>query len=321
MISFKLAMQNEKIAIIALVVIIVGVLSVYLIATSEGDIFNNLFNGTDGEISDADIILGDCVDVHYTGSFKINGTVFDTSHKNVAEANGIYDANRSYEPLKIFINPNGNLTTPEGYTNYSSSMIQGFLNGLIGMEEGEIKTVTIPPEEAYGIWNETLSAEMGMDSYPLDSTMDLVIDENKSMFLSFFTEVNITVNNTFDYGSLALGVNNTLNAIILNVTSTNLTYKLLPENGTTFTQDIFNWDITFIVTNNTSFTIHTDTKIGHTFSFNSMYGAMHFKVIDLNETSAKFAVNMGAPSMKFVGQTLVFQLEAVKVYKTSQEES
>ena len=125
-------------------------------------------------------------------------------------------------------------------------MIQGFHNGLIGMEEGENRIVTIPPEEAYGIWNETLAEEMGMGSYPLDSVLDVIVDQNKSMFLSFFTNINLTVNNTFDYGAIALGINNTLNATITDITSTNLTYKLLPENGTTFTQPYFNWNITII---------------------------------------------------------------------------
>ena len=41
-------MQSEKIAVIALVVIVVGALSVYLVATYGEDIFDNLF-GENGE--------------------------------------------------------------------------------------------------------------------------------------------------------------------------------------------------------------------------------------------------------------------------------
>ena len=214
-----------------------------------------------------------------------------------------------------------NLTPPDGYENYSSSMIQGFLKGLIGMDDGENKTVTIPPEQAYGIWNETMAEEMGMGNYPLDSVVDIITDENKSMFSMYFPDVNLTINNTFDYGATAIGVNDTLNATITNITDTNVTFKLLPENGTTFTQPILNWNVTFLVENETSFTIHVDTEIGHVFGITSYYESIHFKVVDLNETHAKLAMNMGAPEVKFIGQTLVFELEVVNIYKTSQEES
>jgi hypothetical protein len=44
---------------------------------------------------------------------------------------------------------------------------------------------------------------------------------------------------------------------------------------------------------------------------------MHFKVISVNETHARIAMNIDAPEVRFIGATLVFELEAVKVYKTS----
>ena len=303
MISFKPAMQYEKLAIIALVIIIVAALTAFLVTSTDIDIFDNLFNGEDNnKPTETGLAIGDCADVDYTGSFKINGTIFDTSRINIAQENNLYDMNRTYEPLNIFLNPNGNLSVPEGYENYSSSMIQGFLEGLIGMEEGEIKTVSIPPEKAYGIWNESLASEMGMGSYPLDSPMEYIVDYNISEFSTFFSDVNITLNNTFDYGSLALGVNDTLTAIITDVTKTNLTFELIFEDGVTFTQPYFNWNLTFVANNETHFSIQTQTEIGHIFSFESFYGSIHFKVVDLNETSAKFAVNMQAPNVNFIGK-------------------
>jgi peptidylprolyl isomerase len=64
---------------------------------------------------------GKTVKVHYTGQFT-DGTVFDSS--------------REREPLKI--------TVGEG------KLIPGFEETLIGMSIGEVTTVTIPPEKAYG---------------------------------------------------------------------------------------------------------------------------------------------------------------------------
>ena len=64
---------------------------------------------------------GDTVLVHYTGTLD-DGTMFDSS--------------RDGDPLEAVIGEN--------------MLIQGFENALLGMEEGETKTVTIQPDEAYG---------------------------------------------------------------------------------------------------------------------------------------------------------------------------
>jgi hypothetical protein len=313
MTSFSTDMQNEKIVAIALVAVIVGALSVYLVTTYYPDIIENLFGEKKGEEV---IALGDCVDVNYVGKFA-NGTIFATSYEDVAVENGIYDENDTYEPLKIFIDPERSNPSPDGYENYTSypfAMIAGFIGDLVGMKEGENKSVTISSEDAYGNWNATMAEEMGMGTYPLESVIDCIEDQNKSTFSMYFPDVSLTINNTFDYGAVFLGINDTLNATITNITDTNVTYNLLPENGTTFIRPILNWNETFIVENDTAFTMRTDVKINHTFS---IYGVYHFKVIDVNETSAKLTMNAGAPDIKFIGQTLVFELEVVNIYKTS----
>ncbi|MDH7507037.1 MAG: FKBP-type peptidyl-prolyl cis-trans isomerase, partial [Candidatus Thermoplasmatota archaeon] len=94
--------------------------------------------------------IGDCVDVYYVGRFT-NGTVFDTNIEEIAKASGIFNESKQYVIANVFVDPDFELYPPEGYDeNYSSEFIKGFLNGLIGMEEGEKKNITIPPEEAYG---------------------------------------------------------------------------------------------------------------------------------------------------------------------------
>jgi len=75
----------------------------------------------------ATVKTGDAVQVHYTGTFA-NGTVFDSSS--------------GQEPL--------------GFTVGSGRMIPGFDAGVVGMREGETKTIHIPADQAYGPHREDL---------------------------------------------------------------------------------------------------------------------------------------------------------------------
>ena len=81
--------------------------------------------GTRGDTSTKEIPMpaknGDTVLVHYTGTLA-DGTVFDSS--------------RDGDPLESVLG--------------QQMLIPGFENALLGMKEGDRKTVTIPPEDAYG---------------------------------------------------------------------------------------------------------------------------------------------------------------------------
>jgi FKBP-type peptidyl-prolyl cis-trans isomerase 2 len=81
---------------------------------------------------------GDVVEVDYTGRFQ-NGTLFDTSSKDIAVKAGIYNAMRYYQPIVFTIGLN--------------EVIPGVEEAVVGMKTGENKTVTIPPEKAYGYWD------------------------------------------------------------------------------------------------------------------------------------------------------------------------
>lgn len=82
---------------------------------------------------------GDNVSVHYTGKLE-DGSVFDTS---LAEGR---------EPLTV--------TLGQG------QLIPGFENGLIDMTTGEMKTIEIEPENAYGDINPQLMSEIPLSQVP-----------------------------------------------------------------------------------------------------------------------------------------------------------
>ena len=80
---------------------------------------------------------GDTVKVHYTGTLE-DGSVFDTS--------------RDRESLEFILG--------------SGSMIVGFDRAVNGMQVGEIKTVTIPADEAYGPHRDELVLIIERDRLP-----------------------------------------------------------------------------------------------------------------------------------------------------------
>ena len=91
---------------------------------------------------------GDYVTVDYIGKLE-DGTIFDTSIQDAATKGGVYNQNRAYEPL--------------GFTVGERQMIPGFDSGVVGMSVGEEKTLTLPPEEAYGVYREELVQTISLE--------------------------------------------------------------------------------------------------------------------------------------------------------------
>lgn len=83
---------------------------------------------------------GDTVKVHYTGTLS-DGTVFDSSENR--------------DPLE--------------FTVGGGQMISGFDKAVRGMKEGEEKTVTLAPSEAYGEYDESLVREIPKANVPNSS--------------------------------------------------------------------------------------------------------------------------------------------------------
>lgn len=82
---------------------------------------------------------GDTIKVHYTGKID-DGTVFDTS--------------KDREPLEF--------TIGEG------KLIPGFEDAVLGLSVGDVETVKIPAEEAYGEKREDMKVEIDKKQIPDD---------------------------------------------------------------------------------------------------------------------------------------------------------
>lgn len=109
---------------------------------------------------------GDAVKVNYTGRLE-NGEVFDSSEGR--------------EPL--------------AFTVGTGQLIPGFENAVIGMQTGESKTVTIPPEEAYGPHKEEFVMDvprdrMGQDIEPEAGMQLQLTDPNGRTIPAVITEID-----------------------------------------------------------------------------------------------------------------------------------
>ncbi|HOW13224.1 peptidylprolyl isomerase [Methanosarcina sp.] len=84
---------------------------------------------------------GDYILIDYTVKFE-DGTVFDTTVKEKAIEAGIYDEEKKYRPFF--------------FRTDARQVIKGIDAGVLGMREGEEKTLKIKPEDAYGEYKDYL---------------------------------------------------------------------------------------------------------------------------------------------------------------------
>ena len=92
---------------------------------------------------------GSKVRVHYTGKLA-NGKVFDTSVEK--------------DPLEVVVGQSG--------------LIKGFEEGLIGMKEGEKKTIELIPEDAYGQLIEGRTQEVEKSLLPEEIQVGMALQAN-----------------------------------------------------------------------------------------------------------------------------------------------
>lgn len=163
-------MKNEKIALVALVIVVMSALCVFLIAVNT-TFFEDIFT------EKLTIEEGDCADVNYIGRYPGNNSIFDSSYTYIENKTGGI-------PLKIFVTTNTSLQSPKG--GYSSGMIKGFMMGIIGMKEGQTKTIgPIAPKDAYGEKKFTIGS--------LFNSSYLAFGMNQDVIVTNYTATNLSV--------------------------------------------------------------------------------------------------------------------------------
>jgi len=97
---------------------------------------------------------GDGVTIHYIGRFE-DGSLFDTSRQEIARHEDLISA-QGHEPADY---------APLSFTVGRGDIIEGIEEALVGMEEGEEKTIEVPPQKAYGEFEEEKLREYDPEAF------------------------------------------------------------------------------------------------------------------------------------------------------------
>ena len=115
---------------------------------------------------------GDRVKVHFEG-YLVDGTVFGSTTDE----------------------------KPFEFTIGDKNMLPGFENAVVGMQKGDTKTITLPPEEAYGPHKKELVHVMDKSSFPQEINLEIGkrlqvrTQDGRSAIVTIkdFTEDNIVI--------------------------------------------------------------------------------------------------------------------------------
>ncbi|MFH0970659.1 MAG: peptidylprolyl isomerase [Candidatus Diapherotrites archaeon] len=79
---------------------------------------------------------GDVISLSFTGKETDSGKVFDTTHLDIAKKEGLKTNERKYGPVTVIIG--------------AGELLSGIDDALLGMKNGEQKTISLSPEKAFG---------------------------------------------------------------------------------------------------------------------------------------------------------------------------
>ncbi len=288
----------------------IAILFIFLLAFAASKNFD--FNPSDSSSSPALAVdIGDTVSVNYIGRFT-DGKVFDTSYESIAKENDLYIEGRDYAPLTFGVG--------------AGQMIKGFDDAVVGMALGETKTVTIPPEDAYGASDPEkiidiptsldriiyLGREFDISSSDFDNAFgkDPVLDDIVgAMFPWNFTvkeigSENITLEYMMEIGDTFIMPQTAWNSTVMEKNGTTLTIMQNPEEGQII-QTLFG--PASITLAEDTISLQVDAETGQ--EIMTPYG--QGTVVSVSEESITFDLNSA-----MAGKTLIFDITVENVTKT-----
>ena len=193
--------------------------------------------------TDKTVKVGDLVSVNYLVRLE-DGTIYDTTYEDLARESGIYNPDRHYGAIN--------------FTVGSGMMIEGLDEGILGMREGETRTLTIPPEKAYGLVNESLVEHLPIvEEMPYKHSFPKRTSASLPEFERWFGKNHTAGDSLFVPGA---GYNVTV--ISMNATHVTVRYDL--KEGDVFRSSRGNWNMTVLDVDEKNITVAPDFARGDT---------------------------------------------------------
>ncbi len=112
---------------------------------------------------------GDLVTFDYVLRVKGEPGIFDTTLRDEAVIENIFDPKKNYTPLKVVVGPGKN------------DLLNDFDAALAGMREGEEKNLTLTPEQAYGQRRENMTRSVQL-FYTVPTIQEKPLNEFEPQF-------------------------------------------------------------------------------------------------------------------------------------------
>ncbi len=148
---------------------------------------NRYYLSEDEDIEEPEKVVeeGDMVSVHYTGWLE-DDRIYDERK--------VFDSTKEVTEPTIITFDERERGVPFQFT-VSDEVIEGWVENIVGMQEGESKTFTIPPEKAYPEWTDEIIVEIERDEeIPVHEEID------KDTFTQIYgeePEINMMVTDRF----------------------------------------------------------------------------------------------------------------------------
>lgn len=251
---------------------------------------------------------GDFAEIYYIGYLE-NGSIFDSSFgdENITESTPFDEGNYSLTPLKVYVGDGAPSSYPEGWTAGNYNVVEGLWEGMLGMGEGDERTLVIPPEKAYGMpVEEGITFLTNFTGVPMKFMVTGVNMTNVTLDLKWMPEIgkNFTMP-MYWYGSYLpypywVWENATE---VVSFNETNATIKTTPNKLDNLTLYPFWENKTTASFNNTTISLITTPDIGSNFSY---YGYT-YTVENVTENSINISITYGNKTYyQEVNKTLSF---------------
>jgi hypothetical protein len=298
------------VAILAVVVIVVG-------AIGGGLLYS--YNHAGPPAGPQTISLGSNVTVNYIGFFGSGpeqGRVFDTSILSVAVGNASYPKSlqfsfRSpggYVPLGVYVGPNAPSNNTIGNITFGG-VVTGFWEGLLGLSVGQTRYITIPPKLGYGLTDTGC-----LLTEPLTYSIPVYVSVPIASFSKAYPGASPIAGRefsdpTYHWTDLVYSVN--ASAVVVENLAT-VGYQTSPQGWpVTVTNISTPANVTqALITISNDLTEANAGLVGGN-STSQLCSTAQFIVSSVDTTNGTYTENY---NREVVGQTLIFQVTAVKIY-------